>query len=104
MKFVKAQDFSEPVKRAYEWANQKMLTLLMTDKDLLGRLRSLKNSFFFAKSDYFVHFLDSAGEELGKDAKLVSKDKIESLLELALRTSTMQSDLYMEDIRCCLLT
>jgi gamma-tubulin complex component 2 len=38
----------------------------MQEEDLLGRIKSLKNFFFFEKSDYFIHFIDLAEEELNK--------------------------------------
>ena len=75
----------------------------MVEENLMGRLHSLKNFFFFSKSDYFVHFLDSAEEELNKSVKNVSKEKLESLLEMSIRTSSLNNDPYIEDLTCELL-
>ena len=74
--------------------------MMVNKEDLFGRLQSLKNSFLFEKADYFGHFLDSAEQELEKKLKNVQKEKLESLLEMSVRTSTLISDPYFEDIIC----
>lgn len=70
----------------------------MVDQDLQGRLKSIKNYFFLEKGDFFVHLIDSCEEELGKNARVVSKEKLESLLEMSIRTSSLSSDPFMEDL------
>ena len=60
----------------------------------------MKKFFFFEKSDFFVHFLDSAEDELKKAVKQVSKERLESLLELSVRTSSLINDPCIEDLTC----
>jgi hypothetical protein len=36
--------------------------------------------------DFFIHFLEVAEEELGKSPKMISKEKLESLLDMAVRS------------------
>ena len=66
----------------------------------MGHLKSLKNYFLLERSDFFVHFLDSAEDELKQKIKLVSKEKLESLLEMSIRTSTLSNDPYIDDFSC----
>jgi hypothetical protein len=40
--------------------------MIMNEEDLLTKLSSIKNFFLFGKADFFVHFIDSAEEELNK--------------------------------------
>ena len=47
-----------------------------------------------------MHFLDTAEEELSKGIKQVSKEKLESLLEMSLRVSSANADQYKDDIAC----
>lgn len=52
------------------------------------------------QADFFIQFLDSAEDELLKGIKTVSKEKIESLLEMSLRTSCANSDPFKDDLTC----
>jgi gamma-tubulin complex component 2 len=75
------------VKSAWEWASAELLHLLMVEQQLMQRLASVKHYFLLdqacrprrpplprsrliwpglAQGDFFVHFLDSAEEELVK--------------------------------------
>lgn len=45
-----------------------------------------------------MHFLDSSEEELIKHVKNISREKLESLLEMSIRTSSLSCDPYMEDL------
>lgn len=48
--------------------------------------------------------MESAEIELNKSINEISKEKIESLIEMSIRTSTLVSDPYHEDITSSLLT
>ena len=47
--------------------------------------------------DFFIQFLELAEDELMKMPKMISNEKLESLLDMAVR-STSCSDPYKEDI------
>jgi len=94
------RDFSDPLGKAYEWANQNLINLVLVEEQLMARLKSIKHYFFMDQGDFFVHFLDSADEELAKGVKSVSKEKIESLLEMSVRTSVTNNDPFKEDLTC----
>jgi gamma-tubulin complex component 2 len=76
----------------------------MQDEALIDRLRSIKHYFFLDLGDFFVHFVDIAEEELQKMTKHVSVDKLESLLEMACRTSSANGDGFKDDLSCELAT
>lgn len=98
-KYIQIQDFTEPVMKAYEWANKQIIDLFYGDGlDLFGRIRSLKMFFLFEKGDFFMQFVECAEEELTKNFKQLSKEKLESLLEISLRTSTLSQDPYIDDL------
>jgi len=93
-------DFSDPLLKTYEWANQHLMNLVMVEEQFMARLKSIKHYFFMDQADFFVQFLDSAEEELLKGIKVVSKEKIESLLEMSLRTSCTNADPFKDDLTC----
>lgn len=47
--------------------------------------------------DFFIHFMEAAEEEMNKNPKLISKEKLESLLDIAIR-SVSNPDSYKDDI------
>ena len=51
----------------------------------MGRLASIKHYFLLDQGDFFVHFLDSAEEELVKPVAQIAKGRLQSKLELSLR-------------------
>ena len=75
-------------------SNQTLLKYLTTDLDLLGHLQSIKTFFLLDKSDYLTHFLDLAADSLGAPVEHVVVSEVDSLLDLAIRTS---SNSYIAD-------
>ncbi|KAG0201273.1 hypothetical protein BGX28_005846 [Mortierella sp. GBA30] len=91
----------DTIEAAYQYANRKLLDLLLKDKQLLGRLRSMKRYFFLDQSDYFTHFLDLASTELKRPFREVSLTKLQSLMDLVLRnpSSVTVNDVFKEDLK-----
>ncbi|KAF9101127.1 hypothetical protein BGX27_011600 [Mortierella sp. AM989] len=91
----------DTIDAAYQYANKKLLDLLLKDKQLLGRLRSMKRYFFLDQSDYFTHFLDLASVELKRPWREVSLTKLQSLMDLVLRnpSSVTVNDAFKEDLK-----
>ncbi|KAF9352327.1 hypothetical protein BGX26_009846 [Mortierella sp. AD094] len=91
----------DTIDAAYQYANKKLLDLLLKDKQLIGRLRSMKRYFFLDQSDYFTHFLDLASTELKRPWKEVSLTKLQSLMDLVLRnpSSVTVNDVFKEDLK-----
>eukprot|EP00494_Astrolonche_serrata_P031743 UN32012 len=53
---------------AYTYASKQLLDLLMQEEKLLDRFTSFKSYFFISRGDFFVLFLDSAEQIMGRNA------------------------------------
>ncbi|EGD76321.1 hypothetical protein PTSG_01023 [Salpingoeca rosetta] len=93
-------EYRDIVQTAHDEANQALLLALRRDYRLMQRLTSVRNYFFMRQGDLFIHFLDTAEEELSAPHQAVNSDRLSSLLELALRTSSAASDPFKDDLRC----
>jgi len=54
------QNFTDPIQKAYDWANEQLLQLVYKESHLMEVLQSLKGYYFLRFGDLFVHFLDAA--------------------------------------------
>ncbi|EDV26389.1 uncharacterized protein TRIADDRAFT_23299 [Trichoplax adhaerens] len=93
--------YIDHIERAYNYASEELLKVLLKEKDLKGRLRSIRNYFLMNQGDFFVHFMDLAEDEMRKNIVL---PRLDALLELALRTSAAVHDPYKDDLRIELLS
>ena len=93
--------FLDNVNGAYAHANSSLLNLLLTTHGLSDRLRSMKHYFFLNRSDFFTYFLDLSASELKKPWRLVNVNKLQSLLDLALRQpgTIAAQDPFKEDVK-----
>eukprot|EP00927_Polykrikos_kofoidii_P060950 TRINITY_DN55848_c0_g1_i1.p1 TRINITY_DN55848_c0_g1~~TRINITY_DN55848_c0_g1_i1.p1 ORF type:complete len:1101 (-),score=203.50 TRINITY_DN55848_c0_g1_i1:114-3392(-) len=98
------RDCAEAIDAAYRRASAALLGLFMGSQpeglDLPGRLESMRSFFFLAKADWFGQLMDTACGELERPAAEVPLARLEGLLDLAIRTSSVASDAYREDISC----
>lgn len=74
----------------------------MQEKRLVDRLQSIKQYFFLEAGDFFIHFMDAAESELVKEVSLISQEKLQSLLEMGIRTSSAEKDPFKDDVYCYL--
>nr|CAD7589280.1 unnamed protein product [Timema genevievae] len=100
---IKERQYFESIEKAYLFASKTLLQLLMEENDLMRRLKSVKHYFLLDQGDFIVQFMDSCEEELSKNIGDIVPTRLESLLELALRTSAANSDPYKDDMRTELL-
>jgi gamma-tubulin complex component 2 len=68
----------------------------------MDRLDSMKHYFFMDRGDFFAHFVDGSEDLFEKASEQVSKEKLDSYLEMAIRTSSVKSDIYKDDVSCTL--
>jgi gamma-tubulin complex component 2 len=68
----------------------------------LKRLSSIKHYFFLDKGDFFLHFIEGSEEILDSQKQNISIEKLESYLEMAVRTSSANSDVFKDDVSCSL--
>jgi len=93
-----ANAFLQAVHSAHASASAALLQLLLADRGLLGWLRSLKHWFLLDAGDVVVGLAEVMREELGKAARDVSRPRLQSLLELAVRTSSVGADAHADDL------
>ncbi|CAB4059092.1 TUBGCP2 [Lepeophtheirus salmonis] len=87
-----------PLESAYAFASKTLLDLLVKDRDLIGHLRSVKHYFLLDQGDFIVQFMDLCEDELLQNVNQVEPARLESLLELALRTSGANADPYKDNV------
>ncbi|TSK14574.1 Gamma-tubulin complex component 2 [Bagarius yarrelli] len=100
---LKERAYVEQIEKAYNYASKVLLDFLMEEKELVSRLRSIKHYFLMDKGDFFVHFMDLTEEELKKPVDDIIPSRLEALLELALRTSTANTDPFKDDLKIDLM-
>ncbi|XP_014224531.1 gamma-tubulin complex component 2-like isoform X1 [Trichogramma pretiosum] len=93
------QKFISAIDRAYSEAARTLLEVLIQENDLMGRLRSVKNYFLLAQGDFVVQFMNLCEPELSKNMYDIVTHRLSSLLEVALRMSTADSDPYKDDLK-----
>ncbi|GJU52434.1 gamma-tubulin complex component 2 [Tanacetum coccineum] len=94
MNFEFNDHYLECIKSAYDFASGQLLNL-MKDK-----LRSIKHYLLLDQGDFLVHFMDIARDELAKAPNEISVEKLQSLLDLALRSTAAAADPLHEDVTC----
>eukprot|EP00004_Rigifila_ramosa_P026016 TRINITY_DN7930_c0_g1_i1.p1 TRINITY_DN7930_c0_g1~~TRINITY_DN7930_c0_g1_i1.p1 ORF type:complete len:922 (+),score=173.42 TRINITY_DN7930_c0_g1_i1:178-2766(+) len=95
--------FLAPISDAFTHASERLLSVLLVQEQLCARLASMKHYFFIDQGDFVVHFLDLAEEELSREASSMDRHKLDTLLDLALRTSVVSGDPFRDDMSCDLL-
>ncbi|KAK4785853.1 hypothetical protein SAY86_002542 [Trapa natans] len=101
MSFGANHHYLECIKAAYDFTSGELLSLIKEQYDLMGKLRSIKHYLLLDQGDFLVHFMDIARDELNKKLEEISVEKLQSLLDLALRTTAAASDPCHEDLTCC---
>lgn len=93
--------YLECIKAAYEFSSGELLNLVREKYDLIGKLRSIKHYLLLDQGDFLVHFMDISRDELAKRLDEISVEKLQSLLDLALRSTAAAADPCHEDLTCC---
>lgn len=94
--------YMEAIHQAHTFAAECVLKLIMDEAKLKARLRSVHRYFLLQQGDFFVHFLDLAEPELRKHVEEIVAGRLETLLELALRSTAAETDPYKDDLRVVL--
>ncbi|XP_028391404.1 gamma-tubulin complex component 2-like [Dendronephthya gigantea] len=100
---LREREYVDRIEKAYDYASKTLLDLLMEEKDLMGRLRSIKLYFLMGQGDFFVQFMDLAEDEMKKNMDDIFPSRLETLLELSLRTTAANADPFKDDLRVELL-
>ncbi|XP_047338918.1 gamma-tubulin complex component 2 [Impatiens glandulifera] len=102
MSFEGNHQYLECIKVAYEFSSGELLNLIKEKYDLMGKLRAMKHYILLDQGDFLVSFMDIARDELLKKPDKISIEKLQSLLDLALRTTAAATDSCHEDLICCM--
>ncbi|XP_049825633.1 gamma-tubulin complex component 2 isoform X2 [Aethina tumida] len=100
---MEEKQYIQVIQNAYTFASQTLLDLVIKEKDLIGRLRSVKHYLLLDQGDFIVTFLTMCDKELTKDVGDIVQGRLESLMDLALRISSAVNDPYKDDLRVELL-
>ncbi|KAF5289920.1 hypothetical protein FQA39_LY14929 [Lamprigera yunnana] len=95
---IEQRNYIDAIEKAYKFASKTLLDLVVKEKDLVGRLKSVKHYFLLDQGDFIVTLLTLCEKELNKDVADVNQGRLESLLDLALRLSSSNNDPYKEDL------
>ncbi|XP_078447236.1 spc97 / Spc98 family of spindle pole body (SBP) component [Wolffia australiana] len=100
MSFESNHHYLECIKSAHDFASKELLNLIKDKYDFFGKLRSMKHYLLLDQGDFLVHFMDISRDELAKRPEEINVEKLQSLLELALRTTAAAADPCHEDLAC----
>eukprot|EP00892_Ulva_mutabilis_P005707 jgi/Ulvmu1/3508/UM162_0015.1 len=90
--------YLQAIRTHYQRAGTALLNMMLAHFDLRQWLGTCKNFFLLAQSDFLTNFLDSAGEELAKEAGRTSVARLRSLLEIAIRTSSLHRSPHADQL------
>ena len=99
---LEERSLSARLQKASTTAATQLVSLLMSEHQLMARLASVKHYFLLDQGDFFIHFLDSAEAELTKPVGEISRARLQAKLDIALRQSAV-ADPYRESLTCGLL-
>jgi gamma-tubulin complex component 2 len=83
------REYVTKIDSAYSVASERLVKYIMEEHKLMELMHTLRDVFLFKRGDFYVHFMDNSEIELQKKATHIIPSKIQSLLELSMRTSTV---------------
>lgn len=92
----------DAIEEAYDFSSETLLRLCENKYSLYSHLKSLRRFFLLEHGDFFVQFMDTAEEELRREARDVALPRIQGLLQLAIHTSTLATDPNKDELSCTL--
>lgn len=93
---------STEIEDAYLFSSRALLKLLEVNHKLSVHVQSLRRFFLLEHGDFFIQFMDTAEEELCREVQDVVLNRIQSLLQSAVQTSTLALDPNREELSCTL--
>lgn len=87
------------IQKAHKFASRSFLDMFVNDLKLAEELKALKHFFLMDKGDMIGHLMDIAEEELEKVASQVVVNRMQSLLEMAFKTSSLSSEIHTEPLQ-----
>ena len=97
------KEFINQINEAYSFASKFLLNLLINEHNLLIRIKSLKTYFLLNDGDFLLTFMDLTENEMKMEVNSIAQNRLDTLLELSLRTSMSEHDPYKDDLKIVLL-
>lgn len=92
------QDIYAHIDKAYLWSSQMLLDVIFNECKLMQRLDSIKHHFFLDRGDFFSVLVNGSEELFERAREQVSKEKLDSYLEIAVKQSSLRSDPFKDDV------
>lgn len=96
------EDLRLAIDSAYKWANTELTNIIFNREGLISRLNSLKHYFFLDTGDLFLQLMDLADLEFRKNCRNASLSRLQNFLDIALRSSMVNTDPFKESVSCSL--
>ena len=96
------RDYAAVVDQAYAFASRSLLSLLLSDYALLSHLSAIAHYFLFAHSDWYTQFVELAGEELERSMWAIQRERLQGLLQLAIKSARGGQAANSERLTCYL--
>merc|ERR1712159_199923 len=90
--------YADRIEDRFEHASSKLLRIMLEDGDLKARLSSMKSYFLLARGDFLMHFLVIAEEQLVKEVEDIRQSQLQTILDLAVRSSSAVNDEHAEEL------
>ena len=96
------REYAAVVDHAYAFASRSLLSLLLSDYALLSHLSSIAHYFLFAHSDWYTQFVELAEEELERSMWAIQRERLQGLLQLAIKSARGGQAANSERLTCYL--
>jgi gamma-tubulin complex component 2 len=80
------------INKIYEWTNSTMKSLLFTECNLESIFKTVKKFFFMECGDFFTHLIDLSDEMFLQAKNKINFEKLENIIDNALRTTSSNLD------------
>jgi len=87
-----------PIQRAFDFANEQIKSLVFQELQLVKVFESMKKFYFLEVGDFFQYFMDAAEPLLLENCEGVQADRIQSLLEISLQSSSANADVFRDNL------
>lgn len=90
--------FYQTIENSYASVSKMLLNLMLKDLQLLEHIKTIKHYFLMDQADFIEEFMDAASDELCKDINDLMPARLESLLQLAVRTSVINDESHADNL------
>ena len=93
-----ANEYVKALQAAHAAAAALVINVLFKKYALMERLLSFKRYFLLGQGDVLPHFFEIAGDELTQASSTIDTERLQALLELAMRSTSARDDPHKDEI------